>query len=217
VDGSASEAERASIGRHLATCAECRESAEGLRTVRKHLLELPRRVPSKQLQMAIQVVASRDRSRRLTRRTLAGKWHAWTETAKLTIHNLMRPLMLPVGGGLLAATMLFGVLVPDVWVELHPIRNDIPTVLFTEASVKETIPIAISENDIILDLHVDDQGRMTEYHVVSGQNMLQNQTIRRRLETTLLLTQFTPATSFGQPTPGKIRVSFRTSRIDVKG
>jgi hypothetical protein len=33
----------------------------------------------------------------------------------------------------------------------------------------------------------------------------------------LLFTEFTPATSFGQPMSSKTRLWFRTSRIDVKG
>ena len=36
-------------------------------------------------------------------------------------------------------------------------------------------------------------------------------------EDALLAAQFTPATAFGQPTSGRISVSFRTSIIDVRG
>jgi hypothetical protein len=33
----------------------------------------------------------------------------------------------------------------------------------------------------------------------------------------ILFTSFTPATAFGQPTPGKLLLSFRRSKVVVKG
>jgi hypothetical protein len=64
---------------------------------------------------------------------------------------------------------------------------------------------------------VDEQGRMIDYAVVAGAGVLANAAVRRRLENMLLFTEFTPATSFGQPMTSKMRIWFRTSRIDVKG
>ena len=48
-------------------------------------------------------------------------------------------------------------------------------------------------------------------------NILQSPGIRRNIESSLLFTKFTPATTFGQPMSGKIRLSFRNSSINVKG
>jgi hypothetical protein len=178
---------------------------------------LPRRMPSSELRIRLEVLASRERARQLARLTFSQQWSAWKERTSLVMNNLMKPLMVPVAGGLAAACILFGMLVPDFTVETHPVHNDVPTGLFTEATVKETIPVSISDHDVVIDLHVDEQGRMTDYHVIAGQNLLQNETVRRRLESTLLLTQFTPASYFGVPTTGKIRISFRTKRIDMRG
>jgi hypothetical protein len=42
--------------------------------------------------------------------------------------------------------------------------------------------------------------------------------MRRKLESTLLQTDFSPATSFGQPVTGWVKVKFSSSQmIDVKG
>jgi hypothetical protein len=41
--------------------------------------------------------------------------------------------------------------------------------------------------------------------------------LRRSIENNLLFTTFQPATAFGLPIAGKIRISFRSSRIDVRG
>jgi len=41
--------------------------------------------------------------------------------------------------------------------------------------------------------------------------------MRRRIEGMLLLIEFNPATSFGQPVEGRMRLSLSASHIDVKG
>jgi hypothetical protein len=179
---------------------------------------LPRRAPSLHLKTSLKVLASRERARRLSRVSFAAKFASWRERAALSLNNLMKPLMWPVAGGFASACLLFGMLVPDFTVEVHPIHNDVPTpVLFTQASVNYSMPLAISDSEIVLDVHVDDNGRMTDYNVVSGQSLLLDGDVRRRLESTLLVTQFNPATTFGQPTYGKLRVRLVRNEIDVKG
>ena len=67
------------------------------------------------------------------------------------------------------------------------------------------------------ELTIDDQGRILSYIIPDCPHMLKSPTLRRNIESSLLFTQFTPATTFGQPMPGKIRLSFRNSSINVKG
>ncbi len=70
---------------------------------------------------------------------------------------------------------------------------------------------------MVVDVNVDGQGRMIDYVVVSGAGSLKNDVLRRSLENTLLFTEFDPATSFGVPMNGKVRLVLRSSSIDVKG
>jgi len=185
--------------------------------MRVALQDLPNRAPSPDLQMRLQILASRERSRRISRRTMAEHWEQWRQRTVLSLNNLLRPLMLPVAGGFASACLLFGMLVPDFAV-VRSISNDVPTpLLYTQASVSYLMPIALSENEIEIDVHIDDQGRMTDYHVLSGQGLLRNEQMRRRLESTLLITQFNPATTFGQPTFGRVRVRLVRDEVDVKG
>src|SRR5262249_6942612 len=95
--------------------------------------------------------------------------------------------------------------------------SDVPTAFFTEASVKGTAPIGESGGDVVVDVVVDGQGRMVDYTVVSGHNLLKDEALRRRIQNTLIFTEFTPATAFGQPTSGKMRLWLGSNRIDVKG
>ena len=108
-------------------------------------------------------------------------------------------------------------LAPD-FAFVRSVQNDVPTpVLYTQASVSYSVPLAISESEIVLDVHVNTSGRMTDYDVVRGQSLLRDSETRRRLESALLVTQFNPATSFGQPVHGKIRVRLVRDEIEVKG
>ena len=218
VDGLSSPAERKTIERHLSRCRPCNDRAADFRHVRSALRDLPRLTPSDHLQTRLRVLASRDRVRRVTRLTFAQKWTGFRDRTRLMLHNLMRPLMLPVFGGFASACILFGLLVPDIGREVHPISNDVPApVLFTQASVNYLVPMSISDSEIELDVHVDDSGRMVDYQVLKGQNVLRDDLMRRRLESSLLITQFVPATTFGQPTPGRVRVRVVRDEIDVKG
>jgi hypothetical protein len=107
-------------------------------------------------------------------------------------------------------------------VPAYPLRAanatvDVPTVLTTQVAVKGMAPFFGGGDDVVVDVTVDEQGRMIDYAVVAGASALANASLRRRLENVLLFTEFTPATSFGQPMSSKTRLWFRTSRIDVKG
>jgi hypothetical protein len=188
------------------------------RTMRRSMRALTKRKPTSRVSSQLFVLASRASARRRRQLSLAHAISAWYSDLKLGIHNLMRPLALPVAGGLLSTAILFSMLVPDLAHEVHPVKNDIETSVFTQATVKEISPISgVNNDDITVDLVVDEYGRMLEYRVVSGQNLLRDESIRRRLENNLMYGQFNPATQFGQPVAGKLRISFRSSTIDIKG
>lgn len=176
------------------------------------LRALPRRVAPAGLTTSLRVIASRERQRRVA----GSAFHSWRDRWALFASNLMRPLAAPVAGGVFSAVALFAILAPA-----YPVRApgsfDVPTVLTTEVGVNRMAPIHVSDDDVIVDVTVDGQGRMIDYTVLSGASALTNVRTRRRLEAALLFTEFTPATAFGQPMAGKMRLSLRNSRIDVKG
>jgi len=229
LDEMATPDERRGIESHLGACHACSDRIADHRQLRAAVKSLPRRVPSDTLATRLQVLASRERARQLTRVTFAQKWQSWHDRCALIINNLLRPLAVPVVGGFASACLLFGMLVPDFAGTSRDVPNDVPApLLYTEASVNPSMldsdringllmPIAIHATEIVLEVHLDDQGRMTEYHVVSGQNLLRDELVRRRLESTLLLTTFNPATTFGQPVFGKIRVRLSRNEIAVRG
>lgn len=173
------------------------------------LRKLRRRTPPPELSGALRVLASRERQR-----YIRGAGIGFTDRLRLLSDNLMRPLALPFAGGLFSALALFA-----MWViPTYPLRGsstaDIPIVWTTQAAVKQIGPVAASDN-VVVDVTVDDTGRMIDYHIVSG--LANDEELRRNIENFLIFTVFQPATALGQPVEGKIRLSLQSSHIDVKG
>jgi hypothetical protein len=132
----------------------------------------------------------------------------------------MRPLALPLAGGLCSAVVLFSALVPTFTstfaANKTPSRWDVPTMLNTEPMVKCMAPIAFGEGAVDVDLKIDEEGRVVNYAIVSGSGPASEE-VRRRIENNLLFAEFWPATAFGHPIAGTIRVSFRSTHLDVRG
>jgi hypothetical protein len=181
------------------------------------LRALPARVPPPDLTTSLRVLASRERQRTQQHRTLATWWSAWMDRVNLAAQNMMRPFAVPFAGGVFSAVALF-----STWVAAtYPIRAaagaDVPTMLVTSAMLKGTSPVGASSADVVVEIVIDSRGRMVDYKVVQGAEILLNPSLRRGLENKLLFTQFVPATAFGKPKAGKTTLRLSSNRIDVKG
>jgi len=218
LDGRLSGEQRRSLVFHLEACPSCESRRAQMVRLRSALRGLPATPPPARLSTALRVMASKERQRALARqRRLAST----ADRAWLWIENLMRPLALPFAGGLASAVLLFGMLLPTF--TLHrSAGTDVPVALFTEPSIKAEIAFPAIDNGIDVDsvtvkVLVDSQGRMVDYSLPKGSGLENHPEILRALENKLLLfTQFTPATSFGQPTSGEVYVSFQRQSIDIK-
>jgi hypothetical protein len=186
-------------------------------SVRAALRSLPARVPPQQLRDSVRLMASRERVRNASRRHWSDSIRLWVEHVQFSFENLMRPLALPTAGGLFSAIILFSMLMPGISAVRANFDNDVPISLTTGATVRGVGPLNIGAADIVVELIVDEQGRMLDYQIIEGQQYLSNAVVRRNLESNLLLTEFRPATAFGQKTVSRVRVSLSSSRIDVKG
>lgn len=213
LDERLADEERNSVSQHLARCRDCAARWQDLLHVKKLLRDLPPVAVPEQLASELQVVASHQRAHHLATITLRSSVRHWLDGAKLFSDNLMRPLALPFAGGLLSALVLFTMLVPRLNFQ-RLTGEDVPTVFYTEASVEEMPPFGFSYDETVVELTIDERGRITDYSVPHGKltrDMLNN------IGNMMLFSRFTPATWFGQPTSGKVLVSFRRSHIVVKG
>jgi anti-sigma factor RsiW len=205
MDNRLTEPEQLTVVRHLANCGECGALHRRTAELRRNLRSLaPVRAPNR-LSVNLRILASRELLR--SRQTA---WQAWMDRVRLVMDNMMRPFAVPFAGGLASALFIFGTLMPSLGF-LRTAANDRPTALYTEASIDNVADFATrskSNDDTLIEVQVDGQGRMVDYFVPQGQ-------MTSEIGNMLLFTTFTPATQFLRPTSGKVVI--RLSRIVVKG
>lgn len=204
------------LAAHLRACGACYGRLQQMQQMRITLRTVASHQIPEEVKVSLRVVASRVQAKNARRNTWAGWWREYRTAFQLWANNLMRPIAIPLAGGLCAALLLFGILVPNFTTH-YPIGADVPTGLYTGASLKNTMSYGFS-NEVVLDVEIDDQGRMVDYTVTSGQRWMEDPAIRRMIENNLLFATFIPATTFGQPMSGKVRISFRPRiSFDIKG
>ena len=211
LDGAVSEEERLKLRLHLNSCRICSRESEKYQRLREALRSLPQRVPPPELAVRLRVAASHQQ----VKAQPAPRFLSIRTDLNLFMRNLMRPIAVPLVGGLCSAIFLFGTLVPSfTW---HKTPGDVPTVLSTAPMVKTISPLGfMDDGDAVVDLRIDEEGRIVNYAIIGADGTKAEQ-LRRSIENNLLFTTFTPATAFGRPIAGTIRISFRSSRIEVRG
>lgn len=215
LDGRLSSAERELLVSHLNQCRDCALIFQQMLRVRKAMKALPVWRPPAQLTSVLRVVASRERVRRVVRSSPAA-WAAYLGgRMRLWVDNLMRPVALPFAGGLISAIILFSMLVPSILFH-RAVANDVPLYgLYREATVASPAPFGFGEDNFILEVTVDRNGRMVDYSIADGEELIRNPRLRRAIENYVLFTGFSPARTFGQPTFGKVTVSFSRYQFNV--
>ena len=186
--------------------------------IKSALHALPHRMPPSDLSTRLRVMASRERTRRSIFASLQTTMEHYRGRAWLLFENLARPLAIPTFGGLAAAMMLFSVAAMNYPTPVQASTSDVPTVLYTEASFKNMGLFPLDTEEVVIDLTIDESGRVLDYRFVDGGVPIQNdKQLKNKIDAALLFAEFVPATSFGQPIPGKVRLSFRRGHIDVRG
>ena len=215
VNGRVSNTEGGKLPRHADGWRECAPSSSRLQA---SLRALPARSAPLELTARLRVVASKERARAIRRSSPGSMWLYWRDRARVWSDNLMKPVALPVAGGLLSALFLFAILAPMYGIQDRYLIQDVPTILSTQAALRSsTVSFGVIDQDIVVDVLVDGNGQMLDYSVPAGQVWQYNARLRRCVENTLLCTQFKPATIFGQPRPGTIRFTLRRNHVEVKG
>jgi hypothetical protein len=213
LENAVSESERFQLRLHVDDCAACAKKLEAQRRVPIALRSLPRLKPPSEFTYRLRVLASKERG---TDRTPGAAFRRFRQDVRLTLDNLMKPIALPAAGGLFAAFLLFTTLVP-AFTQYGKSLEDVPLCDLTPSTapmLKTMAPIGFTDCDVDVDLRIDPQGRIVNYSIVGGTG---HADLRRSIENNLLFTTFTPATAYGVPIPTTVRLSFRNSRIDVKG
>ena len=120
--------EQENVLAHLESCRQCSAQFESMQKVRAVLRTMDDAPMPVDLTATLRVLASHEHERRLSRATLSSRARFWSDRARLWFDNLMRPLALPFGGGLLSALIMFSILVPNLTVQHDVVFSDVGSV-----------------------------------------------------------------------------------------
>jgi hypothetical protein len=214
LDNAVSEQERRQLRSHLRNCRSCADACEGYTQVRDAVRSLPEPEVPGVLTTRLRMLASLEHSRRI------GLARTWWKRCTFRLNNLMRPIAVPLAGGFAAAVLLFSAFVPLYG--QPSVSSDVPCVVFTQPMIESTGPIGFAPGDAVVDLNIDQQGRIVSYSIVESAGPPDS--IRRSIENSLLFTRFQPARLAPNSCPectvpmsGTVRMVFRSSHIEVRG
>ena len=206
---------------HLEICGQCHDEYQALETQRLALRSMdPLEVPEV-LTERLRVTASHERQRRLARVSIAARAQHLADDLSLFMNNMMRPIALPFGGGLLSAILLFSILAPG----LSFIRSGdsdpsvislvtLPEGRLVGASgevyrLEMVSSIPTSTDSTLVELSVDRYGHVRDWTMVRGE-------LTPEVKSVILFSNFNPGTYFGVPTDSKILVALHSARGEAR-
>ena len=212
LDGAMTGVAMQQVAGHLRQCEKCSNEFAQWRDAQQMLASLgPAKAPP-ELGLRLRVAVSQERMRN-PRQSLA-RWQVrW--------QNTVAPFLLQASAGVASAILLIGTvaLLISTFAAPEPLAaRDEPIGMASSPhllySSIMTDPDAIGEhgNPVVVEALVNGDGRVYDYHIVSGP---QDARTRSQLEELLLFSVFEPARIFGQPVRGLAVLSF--AGVSVQG
>jgi hypothetical protein len=212
---------RARIGEHLHDCNECRLELERYREISSMMSGTVAPAPPADLGLSIRLAVAEARRNM----GFAYRLNRIKIRVELMLDNILEPLALPAGGGVVVALLVFAI-VYQVLGGGSPLRaavGDSPTDLLQPARLEtlagfqmsslEEMTLKGGQHPLLVEATVDAQGEAVGYRVISGDV---NEASRHELDQVVLFSRFRPELSFGRPTSGgHVLLSF--SQIRVRG
>lgn len=240
-DGRMPGAERETVLAHTAVCRECGAHLESVQTQRAILRKMAQTPIPADLTARLKVVASHERERQLARANIGVRVRRIASRIDLAFENLMRPVALPVTGGLVSALLLFGLMVPtlsfahkttghesyadavseqlsraDLFPATFPtghiVTNPYGQVADSDDDFPRIEPVDSTPSDF---LNIVDL-TIDETGKVVDWNVVRG-VITQDMKSVILFSSFEPATNMGIPTSGKIRMVQFAPSATVRG
>jgi hypothetical protein len=183
-----------------------------MRNMRTGLREMASVPVPPALTSRLRVAASHAQARRTAYGDFSSRLSNWRSDLRLAFDNLIRPFSVPVTGGLFTALLLFSFLVPSLtFRRIH--SDELPIAVVTDPDGEivgagreilhlESGNATISGNERSLVLLIDERGCVQDYYLSGGE-------LTDEMKSLILLSRFTPATIYGQPTWGLKQVVFQ--------
>jgi hypothetical protein len=215
LDHGLEDQERRDTLAHLESCGRCHDEYQVFEKQRLAMRSMEELAVPQVLTHRLRVLASHERLRQMARASISARLRHMADNVSLFMDNMMRPVALPFGGGLLSAILLFSILAPG----LNFTRN-----LDSDASVISlvTLPegrlvgangqvvrldmvgsIPSSTDSTLVELSVDRYGHVRDWNMVRGE-------LTPDVKSVILFSNFNPGTYFGVPTDSKILVSLHS-------
>jgi Putative zinc-finger len=190
-----------SLRYHLVHCVPCAAELERYQILQAELRLLSRRQVTPRLALRLRVQVSQELHRNAFQRLM------------VRLENLFRPVLFPSVAGALAAVICIGLMLAAGMPRTSN-TPDVPLDIVTPPRVQELAPMNFDTGSqpLVLVTYVNAQGWVTSYKILSGQH---SPGLMQRLDRMMYFSLFQPATVFGQPTSGRVVLSFR--RITVRG
>jgi anti-sigma factor RsiW len=208
-------AERETVLAHMESCRTCSAHYESMQNLRSALLGVDAPPMPANLRQELQVLASHEHARRVSRLTLAARINHLKDRLHLVFDNIMQPFGVPVASGLVSALMLFALLAPSLSFARRS-GADESTAVATYPQLEDVgqgnVPQVESPDsfgaqpETVLELKISPEGKVWDWTVVQG-------TLTPDLEQMILLARFTPATVFGRRSWGMARILYKHAYI----
>lgn len=213
LDGALTGKQMQSLGKHLEGCARCRQEYESLRLTQQLVTGLRQKKAPADMDLRLRVAISREAAA-AERPPLQG--------FRIRMENALNAFMVPATAGLVAAILVFGLLVSGF--TLPPAlqasyeSQDVPLLLYTDPELQvsafgvTSLP-TIKGDSLVIEAYVDANGRVQDYRILSDPD--DTRELLSEVKNMLIFTTFRPAMTMGRPTAGRAVLSF--SKINVKG
>jgi len=200
---------------HIDSCSDCDHFYASSRITKASMRGMARTatVPVN-LTARLRSIASTERIRAMADASRAAQPRDWAGSLRLYFNNMMRPFAVPVTGGLFTALLMFSLLMPNLVIRRSGGFVESPLADLTDpegtlvgASARELVWLqpgaaTISGNETSLVLLIDAHGKVQDFYLSGGE-------LTDEMKTVILLSRFTPATMYGQPTWGLKQVVFQ--------
>lgn len=210
LDGAVTGMQMHAVEQHIDACPKCKREYALLMESQRLLGVLGRKKAPGDLALKLRLAISHEVAQ-ARRPRFEGLW--------VRLENLVQAFMVPATAGLVAAIIIFGVLMgffglPDVQAMSN---NDVPLMLYTQPELQSSafgMSIgAVNSDSLVIEAYVGADGRVQDYRILSDPE--ESEDLLPQVKNMLIFTTFRPATSLGRPMPGRAVLSF--SKISVKG
>jgi Putative zinc-finger len=210
LDGQVSGREMRALDDHMEECSRCAREYAATRRTQLLLANLGSKKAPADLALKLRVSISRE---------VAQKRRARFEGVRVRLENALNAFMVPATAGLVAAVLIFGLLLGFIALpsQLQASSGDVPLTLYTAPQLQQsafgTSLGSIGEDSVVIEAYVDANGRIQDYRILSQSDNAKS--VLPQVKNLLIFTTFRPALSMGRPTAGTAVISF--SKISVRG